>query len=349
MTTTISPDDYCKHPEDYKNFPGIDDTTRAYWDQYCQLKKQASQQSLPDSKAIGNAIPEALQEFIQGFLTPMNLEIMGGILGGPIVYKYLIKNVIGTGVKWALTKGELDAASAFIKAGGDEYIANSCSVLSKLFGNMAFVDLKVAEGAEFSGGAYAVARVFAFLGDLVETVADALNPIMDAMLVLQVLGMVFDAWDPCKLNVQLTAEQLKEFSNIYNNQFRIHVLSSLESTIDAYGHITLNSVWPIEYYAERSALIPFKNDYYDPIRNTLFMKYINSLRVNSDGIPIAHYSGGRLITNKELSELQISTLNLFGHGNTVIENWLLKWWPLLIGIILFLLIIFIVIKNKKNA
>ena len=232
----------------------------------------------------------------------------------------------------------------FILEGGNKYIANGCSVLSKCFSGIAFVDVEIATKAGYSGGKYAVAKLLESLGELF----DLINPVMDALFIIQLIGMVFDALDPCNLNLELDADQLQEFSNAYNNQFRTHVLASIETSINSYGHVSINTAWPIEYYAEKSALLPFKNDYYDPIRQSLFMKYINTLRVNSDGEPIRHEQGGRLITNNDISKIQLATFSAFSNGNTMVENWLLNWWPIIVGILVLLLIIFIVIKNNKK-
>ena len=341
MTTTISPDQYCAHPEDYKNFPGIDDQTRAYWDQYCQVKKQISQQKLPDSQSLAWAVPEALKEFIMGIFSPMGMEMMGAFIGTPILYKYVIRNLTGSGIKLLLSESELALADKFITEGGSRYIANSCTLLNKIFGNIAYADLEVATKAGYSAGKYSVAKILESVGELFELI----NPVMDVLFVIQIIGMVFDAWDPCQLNVELDADQIHSFSNLYNTQFRNHVLVSLESTMNSYGHVSINTIWPLEYYAEKSALIPFKNDYYEPIKTKLFMKYVNSLRVNSEGDTIVHYNDGKLISNDDISQMQQSILSTFSNGNTVVENWLLNWWPIFIGVFILLLGIFLLVRK----
>ena len=347
MTTVISPDDYCKHPEDYKNTPGIDNVTRAYWDNYCLLKKQAQSQPMPPAESKWWSIQDGLENFIAAFFSPTSLEMLAGIMGGPIAYKYIIKNVLGKITQLTLDDVTRAAAEDFIKNGGDAFVANGCSLLSQIFGNMVYLDVKVAEEAGYSAGRLAAAQLLRGMEMLGEQIAEFLdldNPLMMAMLALQIVSSVLDAWDPCKLDLMLTADNLKDYSMQYNNQFREHILVSVETSQDSYGHITLNAVWPLEYYAERSALIPFKNNVYDPIRSKLFMQYMNSLRVNSNGDPIYHGLGGNLVSNEMIASLN---LNIFGNNNTVVENVLYKYWPLFAGGALLLIVIFILIRNRK--
>lgn len=355
MTTTISPDEYCKHPEDYQNAAWLDNQTRAYWDQYCQLQKQVGSQGGTDSSAniqgLANATPEGLSKFIAMLISPQNLAIMGLITNGPILYKTL-KAVVGKGFKMTLTDAEEKLAAEAIEAGGDAYIVNSGMVFSKFFTNAAYLDLSIAEEAGYSSGKMAILELLNGAEALgIKAVAgllDLAGPIMNALLVLQLTSMVFDAWDPCKLNVMLDASQLREFSNSFNDNFRESVLASVASSVDSYGHISYSSVWPVEYYAEQGALTPFKNDVYEPMRQKLYLQYLCSLQYNSDGELIYHgkKGEGRAITNKDLSAVQAALVRWAGNSNTVAENWILKWWPMLLGIIILIVLVVIVVRRK---
>lgn len=350
MATTISPDEYCKHPEDYQNASWLDNQTRAYWDQYCQLQKQAAAQDTGgyDRQGLANAVPGALLNFITMFFAPSNMMILGIIKGGPVLYKS-IKLALAKGIKaWSLTDAEEKLASEAIEAGRDAYLVNSGMVFSKFFGDMAFLDLEIAEKAGYSSGKMAIAELLDSAEKLGIEILGAASEVMDALLVLQLTGMVFDAWDPCKLNVMLDATQLREFSNSFNDNFRESVLASVASTVDSYGHISYSSVWPVEYYAEQGALTPFKNDVYEPMRQKLYLQYLCSLQYNSDGEPIYHgkKGEGRAITNKDLSAVQAALVKWAGNSNTVAENWILKWWPMLLGIIVLIVLVVIVVRRK---
>lgn len=350
MATTISPDEYCKHPEDYQNASWLDNQTRAYWDQYCQLQKQAASQGSGgyDRQGLAQAIPSALLNFVSMFFEPSNLAILSIIKGGPIGYK-AIKSIIGKATKLSLTDAEQKLAAEAIEAGGDAYLVNSGTLFSKIFGDIVYLDLEIAEKAGYSAGKMAIAELLDSAEMLGIEFLAAASEIMDALLVLQLMGMVFDAWDPCKLNVMLTGKMLKEFSDNFNNQFRRSVLASVASTVDSYGHISYSTNWPVEYYAEQGALTPFKNDVYEPIRQKLYLQYLCSLQYNSNGEPIYHgrKGEGRALTNNDLSAMQTSLLKLFGNSNTVAENWILKWWPMLLGIVILIVLVVLMVRRKN--
>src|SRR5271156_3287003 len=107
MTTTISPYDYCKHPEDYINSPGIDNITRAYWDQYCAVLNASQGPPITNSSSswskfknfadeLANASSTALQQLVVGIVTlpiqnipftnvPMYESLLPGIVGSKLL------------------------------------------------------------------------------------------------------------------------------------------------------------------------------------------------------------------------------------------------------------------------
>lgn len=342
MTTTISPDQYCKNPQAYKNTPGIDNQTKLYWSNYCRLKKEMNNQKMPSHTSFGQAIPEAIERFLLAIVSPKGLEMMGIIMGGSIVYKSA-KTAIGKLIKYGLDEESLKIAEDFIAKGGSEVIANGGILTKALFSDMAFVDIKVAEEIGYSGGKYAASFLFDLLGDFL----DGFNK---ALLVLQILSMIFDAWDPCDLNLMLDNKQLALFTRNFNAQFRSSLLANLESTKDSYGHTIVSADWPLQYYAERSALIPFKNKYYDNIKMNLMFSYLNSLQFNSCGLPMNYQKGGKgkLVTNDIIKGLNLDLFVYFSDDNTVVINWMAKWWPILLGVFLLLFVLFLVARSRRN-
>lgn len=343
MATNISPNDYCKDPQKYKDTPGLDDQTLLYWSQYCRLKKQINNQGMPSQNDIRKALPKALEGFILGLVSPKGLEMMGMMIGAKIAYRS-VKTAVGNLIKNGLDKETLEAAEKFIADGGDEAIANGGGIMDRLFADMAFVDVKVAEEAGYSAGRYAASAIF----DAMDFVLDFAD---EAMIVLMVLSMIFDAWDPCKLNVMLDNKQLALFTTSFNDHFRQSMLADLDAITDGYGHTILNGEWPLQYYAERSALVPFKNTYYNKIRVNLVFSYMNSLRFNSCGMPMNYQraGSGKLVSNDILSGLEKGAFVFFADDNTVVVNWLVKWWPVLLTVIIILIVLFLVIKNRQNG
>lgn len=339
MTTVVSPDQYCKNPSAYKNTPGITDTTRQYWDKYCALKKELAQGNV-DPKSLRKALPQALQEFIAGIISPQGLAMLSIVYGFKITYRS-VKAVVGNILKNGLDEDILKAAQTFVEAGGDEAIANGGAIFMGLGRDMYYLDIKVAEKAGYSGGNYAVARIFESLEEIGETFE-----IVFAIAML--LGMIFDAYDPCDLQTQLTAEALQEFNTNFNDEFRSVVLQQLETVQDSYGDVIETAVWPIEYYADASALIPFIDDKYKTMEQNYMYAYLNSLNFNSCGMPIIKVRGGtgQVINNNVIKGLELNLLSTIGDNNTVIENWLAKWWPLLLGFLILIGMTIFMVRNN---
>jgi hypothetical protein len=77
------------------------------------------------------------------------------------------------------------------------------------------------------------------------------------------------------------------------------------------------------------------------------MEYLGTLEINSDGLPIDHSDdASSLITSSHLSEASQRMLAVFGDSNTVVENWIYKWWPVVLGILIILIVIFLVIRKR---
>ena len=86
-------------------------------------------------------------------------------------------------------------------------------------------------------------------------------------------------------------------------------------------------------------------------RMILQQLYLNSLHVSSNGNPYYHISQlPHCVTskgNKGLSDFFTNVANgigvQLGEGNTYVENWISKWWPLIFFIIAVLLFVLIVL------
>jgi hypothetical protein len=69
--------------------------------------------------------------------------------------------------------------------------------------------------------------------------------------------------------------------------------------------------------------------------------YLQSLDFNSDGERINWPTGGNLVTNDILSGIGKTLALEAADENTVVANWLSKWWPLLAFFIMVLIIIIV--------
>ena len=375
MTTTISPYDYCKHPEDYINSPGIDNVTRAYWDQYCTLLNASQGPPITNSQSnpgffkkmtdgIKNGSSEFATNLIIGIITlpiqniPFTNVPFLPVIAGPGI----IKSILKSPAKWLSEQGisrPMESAIAELSESGiDTLTLNIGAIAGTTVRGIAESGVaKLAEESTFSAGKYAIAeliRATASFGvdgliavsDVLSKVMASLGPLMDVQLILQLVGNIFDSWDPCGLTKQLDADALQSFSHSFNNQYMETMLASISSTQDSYGHLTYNSVFPVIYYAEQSALLPFKKDYYDKIYWKLYFQYLSTLTHNSDGFQIYKSPGGKLITNHMISGWASKELGFLANGNTVVQNWMVKWLPVLLAILIFIIVFVMIIRIK---
>lgn len=340
MTTVISPDAYCNNPADYANTPGLTDQTKLYWQQYCTLRSQLGQVKIPDNKSFANISSEVVQGFIESLFTPEGLAFMGVIFGGPILAQSA-KEAVADFVSEGLDQKAITAAMEKVADGTSMEVANIALVYDQVTSKLAYVSLDAATDAGFDAGRYAIKLLFDFV--------DIVSDVLDVAMAVQMMGMLLDLWDPCDLNDQFDASQLQILNNNFNTVFRTNIAQGVLSTQDTYGNIVLNAEWPVPYYAELSAIIPFKNDYYDPIRQGLMMDYLNSLQFNSNGSPIFYtINTGRMISNDDISAIDSAVIDFLSGSNTVAENWLHKWWPLLAMMLIVIVLLIITIRRRNR-
>jgi hypothetical protein len=176
--------------------------------------------------------------------------------------------------------------------------------------------------------------------------------LMVGQMILQLVGMALDFWDPCGLNNEMDDKALQSFCDSINDIFMKSLLSKYCSHQDSYGNVTYTKTFPIVYYAD-TAIQNYKSDYYQQRLLKHITDYLGSLQYNSDGYPILIPSEkGQLLTNSDIAKItrNVNTVSNWANNNTVAQNWLAKWWPLLLGFtILIIIILIIIIKNRNVA
>jgi hypothetical protein len=350
MPTNVSISEYCQNPSQYANTPGLDAATKKYWSHLCELRKKVANQKMPSGTSLGQGTEQGIGEFIQVMTSPKSLEFMGAIMGTVFFYKQ-IKKVTLNFLKKGAEKGSTDAAAEFVSEGGSEAAANGAVITDGLATNLAMADAAgdvaevAADEATEDTGKYAVEYLF----DAADMLGEVASYAGAVLMVLQLVGMILDAWDPCHLNDELTAAQLKTFTDAFNSNFRSAIMGSIDATRDSYGHTILTTIWPIQYYADRSVLVHAREQHYQPIRAVLMMKYVNTLQFNSDGRKINWPKGGNIVDNSTLAKLERTFSLVFADQNTVVANWFFKWWPILLLVLVFIIILFLFIKNRQNG
>lgn len=341
MTTTISPDWYCDNLPDSANSPGITEQTKKYWSNYCELRQKIQNQPMPSHKSLRQGGVDALEGMFNSLFTPQGMEFMSGLYGTKILYSS-VKKAVGRFIENGLSKEAREVAINFIKNGGDEAVANAGAIASDIKSGIAFVNIDVATEAGYDATSTVLAGLF--------EVFDAIAGILEAAMIVQMIGMIFDSWDPCDLNNQLDANALHSFSQSFNDQFRMTILQNISTMNDSYGRTIINGEWPVEYFADQTVLQQYKQKEYKKISTQLVLEYLNNLRFNSCGQPIPKVRAGtgRLISNDTINSFEKDSLIFFSDNNTVVSNWLYKWWPIFLGLFIVLIVLFVVIKKRQT-
>lgn len=347
MITSVTPDEYCKDPMKYANDPTIDNDTRKYWSQLCQAKKSLENQKIPKSISIGQASGEAIKEFCIKMCSPESLFVMSGFVGATQSFR-AIKDGFVEWLKNGVSQEILETAKNYvITEGGSEAAANSGLMMDGIWRQMSLAKVVVGEAAEagYDAGRYGLTALFEGLG----FIGELLGEIMMAQMILNLIGSIFDSWDPCNLNTRLTSNTLDEYANVFNTKFRQSMLQNIQSSMDGYGHRVLTANWPIVYYVDQGAFVSMREDYYGPIRVKYYMHYLNTLQFNSLGQPINWTSGnGRVINESDLERLAQELAIELADNNTVVANWLLRYWPILVAIFLLILAVVLFISFRRK-
>jgi hypothetical protein len=335
--------EYCSNPSQYVN--SYPPETISYWNNICKDQKNGQKEILNDidklagiaakeSKAGLYVLGDALINMITGMLTPEGLKMLGIFFGVDFGVKTLYKLLLKT-VKNYISRGiteEITDLSAKVSAEAaiDAASSNAAVMASELAGEMGSV-LAGEQGVVW----------------VLETLGDVFAGIMNVFMLLQLVTMIFEAWDPCKYNVQLSKVSIDEFTSSFNKMYRENGVVAYNSFTDVYGRTEYLNVWPIDYTATQFLLDIHTNKEYKLAYTRYTAQYLSSLRVNSIGDPIYLPNGGVTISQMNSShwrDMEMQLSNVFADGNTVVANTLIKFWPLfvILAIVILIFIIYIV-------
>jgi hypothetical protein len=183
----------------------------------------------------------------------------------------------------------------------------------------------------------------------VEFIGEAVSEVAEILMIIQLLGMVLDSWDPNGFNQMLTGSMVKTISDVFNAQFETIVLQSMTKTHGAFGKPVVLATWPIEYYAD--SLIAKETGAYDDkywLNRTvgLTFDYIGSLKANSDGVPIYWPPGGDQATKNQdtWDQFKDSVALVAADGNAVVGQWISRWWIVLLLLAIVFVIFILLLK-----
>jgi hypothetical protein len=286
------------------------------------------------AKGALDVLGKALVNMIMSMLTPEGMKMLGIFLGADFGMKTLYKLVLRTVKNYiskGITKGITDlSARISADAAIDAASSNAAVMASEMAGEMG------SALAGEQGAAWAL-----------ENLGEVFGGIMDIFMVLQVMSMVFQAWDPCNYNTQLSKNSVNKFTSSFNKMYRENGVVAYNSFTDVYGRTEYLNVWPIEYTGTQFLLDIHTSKEYKLAYTRYTAQYLSSLRVNSVGDPIYLPNGGVTISQMNSSDwknMERQVSNFFAEGNTVVGNVFMKFWPVFVILIIIILtfIIYIV-------
>ena len=329
--------DYCKNPSKYSKI-----YTKEKIDYYNSLCTTSSSSQGFDIKSlaglVGNDINgaasvlgKAFTNLIEGIFSPEGIKMLGIYLGVDLALKNIYSIVLKRLTYYlasGILKSQLSKAAIKVAAEGAIDFASCntaviCSVVTK--------EVITAVSADST-----LLKLVAFAGPAAEIVGEIL-------MVLQMISMIFDSWDPCHYNDQMTADALNQYTDDFNKAFRQSGMLAYDSFSDSYGNTEYLNIWPIEYTATKFILDDQTSDEYTDLYTKHMAQYLSSLRVNSDGEAIYVPNGGILLSqlqDSHFQEIENRLSSLLSDGNTVFANFIKKYWPVFL-IFTFLLLIFI--------
>lgn len=325
MSGNIPPiDKFCKDPSQYANkYPQY---TLDYWQQYCD-----GQKGPPDIGTkianIAEGIPDDIAMMIEGLFQPQSLKIMSAFMGINLSPK-ILKGMIQQGVRWTIPDAISKAAAEAAGDGASEAAINIAAATE------AVVTAAVREGLS-DVGAFSIETIIAGL----ELFTSLIDPLQYVLLGLQLISMLFDAFDPCHLNDVLDAHNLSLYNRNFDRVFRENLLVSLDSISDGYGNVIFINDWPITFTATGGVLETILEDKYAPKRMTYMAQYLNALSENSNGDPIAWPKGGTLIQTTSMDKAIRSLSMLLANDNTVVAKSIEKYIPIILSIFLGVIIL----------
>ena len=320
---SVSIDEYCKNPELYDNLPMV---TKTYYNQICLLKQAINRDWGKTLENIGSGAEKLALNMLESMFTPEGIALMSIFMGIDLSAKASIRAML-----LAIARGVggdvLEAASEVIAERGIMFVNNALLI--------SVMSAAVEEGS-------IAARAIT----LIEFTSEMATWVFSVAMIVQFIGMIFDAWDPNGFSKMLDADAMDQINKLYNDAYMTQNVASLETVVDHYGRKEFGSTWPIEYYADLDIVGEYTSEYSIKQINYI-MEYSFSITVNSNGYPIIWEKGGdknQIIDNNLFGAFGRQYTMLLGNNNTIVANWLEKWWLIIIALLLIILIILIFLK-----
>lgn len=314
---SINIDAYCLNPIQYQKT--LLKSEIEYYDKICALRKQISDK---DQKIID--IINLPVVMIQSMLSPEGLKMMGLFMGIDLVSKSAYKSLLNFLSK-GLSQELIDEIA--VRAGSEAGSLVSSAIITSV----------VADSVVEASAASIAISVMSMAAEVIDVAAFL-------QIILMMIGMIIDTWDPCGFGQELDADSLDKLSDGVNTQFMIKFLEAVSVSTDSVGNTIQLNNWPLEYYAD--SLSDFQN--FNSTQNQVnywnySIDYLKSLSVNSNGEKIV-WPNVNAIDNTEFKKI-IKTVSIsLANNNTYVTNFIDKWWVILLGIIIIIILFIFLIR-----
>ena len=303
MDKNFSLKDYCKDPDKYRD--KLKASEISYYN--CECAKGIKKEAAGACSAIGDKTEASICNLIESFFSLENVAIIYGIKGAAAARNLAIKAVERTMARAA--SGELTEAVTLVMAknsGVSEFAASAGTIIRSLI-----IDTGEELGVSFA----------AMGGLLIGSFSAILTYVLGPVMLVQMVGTVVDAVDPCNLNSQVDFSSVSgQMNQAFMKAMTAPRCGGRKTSFPAYAKANSFVETPKE-------LLDKADDY--------FYLYLSSLDYNSLGQPINH----SLNILKDKEAVVDSMALWLAANNTVAANWIKDYLPLVILVVGALVVI----------
>jgi hypothetical protein len=185
--------EYCK---DKTICPNLDTQTKQYYNNLCAKNNETLRKTLVSFSGADDKI----EAFIQGLIQPETLAILSAYYGVDLSAELVYKGLLKYSINGVVDKAAIEAAEKVLAASGEKISSKvTVGLLTKLFDNA--VEKTIASRIAFNS---------------LKMLGSAVSSAWDGLMMVQLIGMVIDMWDPCGYN-QIVDTNVIDGVNSYMN------------------------------------------------------------------------------------------------------------------------------------
>jgi len=304
---------------DPKVCENLDEDLKKSWDEFCKSEGKKGTKLGIDA---GLAIPNTVLNVVKGFFTPEGIKMLAEFIGVETVGKLTMNGMLRGIAQFSGTSAYKVAAEQATTEGA--WVVNNAMLSSAL-----------AEGLEEATFARAAFNFSKFVGRSV-------GRLWNGLMIVQLLTAVVDVWDPAGYNQEISAEVLEKITNKCNDGFKDNILKGFIVGRDVNNNPIYERKWPVEFHLDNILASEFDKEEEQVERIKHSLEYVNNLKFNVYGEKIKDKKDDvALLKPSDFKRATNEYLLMLSDNNTVFTNFLKKYWPVLLSlVILFIIILF---------